>query len=78
MNEEQFKDIDKLYLIHQTITTMDDQQFKKIEDLDGNTAKTVNRLPDDPSYVYDIFIPREYNIFPFPKRWPKSKKTRRL
>jgi|TARA_B110000908_G_C10227219_1_gene438625 hypothetical protein len=76
MNEEQFKDIDKLYLIHQTITTMDDQQFKKIEDLDGNTAKTVNRLPDDPSYVYDIFIPREYNIFPFPKRWPKSKKTR--
>jgi hypothetical protein len=58
------------------IQNMTDELFVQMHKEDGNTAKTINRLPDDPSYVYDIFIPREYNIFPFPERWPKSKKTR--
>ncbi len=66
----------KKYLINQDIHKMTDEIYLQLSEEDGNTSKTVNRLPDDESYIYDIFIPREYCINPFPQRWPKSKKTR--
>jgi hypothetical protein len=68
----------KKYLINQDIHKMTDEIYLQISEEDGNTSKTVNRLPDDESYTYDIFIPREYCINPFPLKWPKSKKTRIL
>jgi hypothetical protein len=66
----------KKYILNQTIKNMTDEIYLQMSEEDGNTSTTVSRLPDDESYVYDIFIPREYCISPFPQRWPKSKKTR--
>jgi hypothetical protein len=64
------------YLINAEEVNMTIEVFKQMEKDDESTTKTISRLPDDPSFVYDIFIPREYTISPFPLRWPVSKNTR--
>tara|TARA_Y100000389_G_scaffold123541_1_gene120858 strand:- start:226 stop:1272 length:1047 start_codon:yes stop_codon:yes gene_type:complete len=66
----------KTYLINPEKISMTNELFEEIELEDANTSKTINRLPDDPNFVYDIFIYREYDIHPFPQRWPISKNTR--
>lgn len=64
------------YLLNNIDRKMNDEWFREIEEEDASTSKTITTIQDDPTYSYDFFIPREYDIVPFPQKWPKSKKTR--
>lgn len=52
-----------------------DEYVKKLDEEIGSTSNLINQLPDDPTYIFDVFIPDEYE-FHIEGRFPNVKEAR--